>query len=431
MKKVKYLLFLFFVLCLTNAKALSLNQTEYEKYGIKRAYVICDYVFDLSKHNPTLKDFMLASQSCPTDRISIIEIKISQDLSGKTTRTYQDLLTGTKYGTFPTLNVRYIYSSAIGSDEKKNTVDETASEVFHDIETKIIDQKTFDSYNVKRAYIVGAYIFDLAKHNPTLRDLMLAAQSDAAGSVSIVEAKTSTNLNGEITKAYQELLSGRKLASFPEFNGRYIFGSAINPVDHNKETRTDLLTGETINNGTSDPVVVPKEEEQTDPTDPRNKTINYKTKCMGYLTVANTNNVVSNICIRWKDKSKYSGAEANNVNTGLYTLPVSNYPNVKNGNLVIAGHSGTAAISYFKTLHLTNNKTNNKATIKFNGNTYTYYLKNYYLVPKTGVVKITRNSSRTTLTLITCTKTASGKNDEAHQTVYIYELHDIDGKEYQ
>ena len=160
-----------------------------------------------------------------------------------------------------------------------------------------------------------------------------------------------------------------------------------------------------------------------DANDPRNKAVNYSTKCMGYLTIPGTNNVVNNICIRWKDKSKNSNAEANNVNTGLYTLPVSNYPNVKNGNLVIAGHSGQASISYFKTLYLL--KVGNKASVKFNGNTYNYVIKNIYLVPKTGVVKITRNSSKTTMTLITCTK-----NDEAHQTVYILELHDIDGVEY-
>ena len=429
MKKIKYLLFLFFVLCLTNAKALTLNQTEYEKYGIKRAYIVCDYVFDLSKHNPTLRDFLLASQSCPTDRVTIYEIKISQDLNGNTTRTYQDLLTGTKYGSFPTLDIRYIYSSAIGTGEVKNTIDTTASSVTHDLETKVVNQATYDALNIKRAYIVGAYIFDLSKHNPTLRDLMLASQSNLMGKASIIEAKTATNINGEITKSYQELLSNQKLTAFPEFNGRYVFGSSINPVDHNKETRLDLITGESISNGSSDPVVTPTEPEEPDTSDPRNKAINYKTKCMGYLTIPHSGGVVNNICIRWKDKSQYSGAEANNVNAGLYTLPVSNYPNVKNGNLVIAGHSGTASISYFKTLWMLQN--GDKATVKFNGNTYTYILKNSYLVPKTGVVKITRNSSRTTLTLITCTKTGANQYDEAHQSVYIFELDNIDGTPYQ
>jgi LPXTG-site transpeptidase (sortase) family protein len=252
---------------------------------------------------------------------------------------------------------------------------------------------------------------------------MIASQFSPMGTVNVIEAKISKNLSGETVRSYQELISGNKLGSFPNFGGRFVMGSTINPNDHNMETRKDLITGEEISNGSSDPTPTETETPQDDPTDPRNKPINYNTSCMGYLTIPGTNGVVENRCIRWKDKSKNSRAETNNVSTGIYTLPVSNYPNVKNGNLVLAAHSGTASISYFKTLYLL--KLGDIAKVKFNGNTYTYVIKNIYLVPKTGVVKITRNSSKTTLTLITCTK-----NDEAHQTVYILELRDIDGKEY-
>ncbi len=423
MKKIKYLLFLFFVLCFANVKALTLDQTKYEEYKIKRAYVICEYAFDLANYNPSLKDFLLASQSCPTDKVSIYEIKISQDINGNTTRTYQELLSGSKVASFPTLDIKHIYTGAIGTSNRK-TIDSTPSTVTHTLDTRTVDQAYYDSLNISRSYIVGPYIFDISKHNPTLQDLMIANQFNTPGKAEIIEVKTSTNLSGQVEKSYMGLLSSGKLSSFPTFTGRYVYRSAINPTNHNKESRTDLITGETINNGSSDPVTPTPETPKTDPNDPRNKAINYSTKCMGYLTIPGTNGVVNNICVRWKDKSKNSNAEANNVSTGIYTLPVSNYPNVKNGNLVLAAHSGTAGISYFKTLYLL--KEGQTASIKFNGNTYTYVIKKIYLVPKTGVVKITRNSSRTTLTLITCTK-----NDEAHQTVYILELRDIDGKEYQ
>ena len=423
MKKMKYLLFLFFVLCLSNVKALTLDQTQYEAYGVKRAYVICDYAFDISKYNPTLKDLMLASQSCPTDSVTIYEIKISSDINGNIVRSYKELLSNSNLASFPTLDIKHFYTGAIGTNNR-STIDFRESEVTHYIDTVSVSQGMYDSYNINRSYIVGVYIFDINKHNPTLQDLMLASQTSNMGTVSIIEAKSGTDINGNTVKSYKNLLTNETLGSLPTFNGRFIMGSAINPNDHNLETRRDLITGEVINNGSSDPQPVTPEPTQNDPTDPRNKPINYSTSCMGYLTIPGTNGVVENRCIRWKDKSKNANAETNNVSTGIYTLPVSNYPNVKNGNLVLAAHSGTASISYFKTLYLL--KIGDIAKVKFNGNTYTYVIKNIYLVPKTGVVKITRNSSRTTLTLITCTK-----NDEAHQTVYILELRDIDGVEYQ
>ena len=422
MKKIKYLLFLFFIFSFANVKALTLDQTRYEAYGIQRAYIICDYAFDLSKVNPKLKDFLLAAQSCPTDRVTVYEIKVSKGIDGNLTRSYQELLSSSKLQSFPTLNLKYIYSSSIGGNEQKEVIDSSSSTVTHVLDKTEINQTKYESYNITRSYIIGAYIFDLSKHNPTLQDFMIANQSAAVGTAKVIEAKSAKDINGNLTRSYVDIITGQKITSFPTFQGRYIFGSTINPSNHNKETRTDLITGETINNGSSDPVPTTPTE-QTDADDPRNKPINYQTQCMGRITIPGTNGVVNNICVRWKDKSKYSGAEANDVSKGIYTLPVSNYPNVKNGNLVLAAHSGNASISYFKTLYLL--KLGDKAYIHFNGNQYEYIIKNIYLVPKTGVVKITRNSSRTTLTLITCTR-----NDEAHQTVYILELNSIDGKEY-
>ena len=110
----------------------------------------------------------------------------------------------------------------------------------------------------------------------------------------------------------------------------------------------------------------------------------------------------------------------NNVDKGVYTLPVSNYPDVENGNLVLAAHSGNASISYFKNLWKL--AVGDTANVSYNGKTYSYKIVNIYYVEKTGTVQITRNTKKTTLTLITCTK----DNDNL-QTVYILELYAIDG----
>lgn len=135
---------------------------------------------------------------------------------------------------------------------------------------------------------------------------------------------------------------------------------------------------------------------------------------LGYLTIKKINLKAG---IPWKDSSM------NNVDKGVYTLPVSNYPDVVNGNLVLAAHSGNASISYFKNLwKLTLGDT---ANVSYNGKTYSYKIVDIYYVEKTGTVQIKRNTKKTTMTLITCTK-----NNDKLQTVYILELYAIDGESY-
>lgn len=105
----------------------------------------------------------------------------------------------------------------------------------------------------------------------------------------------------------------------------------------------------------------------------------------------------------------------NNVKFNLYVMPSSSYPDVKNGNLIIAGHSGNYSNSYFKDLHLL--VEGDQINIYYNNKKYIYEIKKIYLQDKTGTINVYRNLSKNTLTLITCTL-----NDEGHQTVYIAEL---------
>ena len=105
----------------------------------------------------------------------------------------------------------------------------------------------------------------------------------------------------------------------------------------------------------------------------------------------------------------------NNVDYNLYVLPESSYPDVVNGNLMIAGHSGNYNNSYFANLYKLN--VGDTAKVTYKGKKYTYKITDIYYEKKTGTVRILRDKNKTTLTLITCTK-----DDETTQTIYIFEL---------
>ena len=108
-------------------------------------------------------------------------------------------------------------------------------------------------------------------------------------------------------------------------------------------------------------------------------------------------------------------SKLNNVNINLKVLPESDYPNVEYGNLIIAGHSGNYNNSYFRNLYLLN--VDDEIKIHYNNKQYIYKIEKIYTEPKIGKVRILRNASKTSLTLITCTK-----DDEYHQTIYIASL---------
>ena len=105
----------------------------------------------------------------------------------------------------------------------------------------------------------------------------------------------------------------------------------------------------------------------------------------------------------------------NNVNYHIQILDISDLPDVINGNMVLAAHSGSSNIAYFKNLYkLTKD---DKAYIVYNNKKYSYQVVNIYNQVKKGSLNIYRDINKTTLTLITCTK-----DDKNSQTVYILEL---------
>ncbi len=105
----------------------------------------------------------------------------------------------------------------------------------------------------------------------------------------------------------------------------------------------------------------------------------------------------------------------NNVEKNLYIAENSTYPDVENGNLIIAGHSGTGYKAFFKNLYKLG--IGDVAKVEYQGKVYTYQIVKIDEQNKTGRIKIQRDYHKTTLTLVTCTK---DKDDK--QTIYILEL---------
>ena len=109
----------------------------------------------------------------------------------------------------------------------------------------------------------------------------------------------------------------------------------------------------------------------------------------------------------------------NDVEKNILIIDGSSYPDVENGNFIIAGHSGTGWKAFFNDLYQL--QLGDEARVTYKGKKYIYHLVNIYKQPKTGTVAIYRNYDVRTLTLITCTN-----YDETTQTIYILELTSIE-----
>lgn len=104
----------------------------------------------------------------------------------------------------------------------------------------------------------------------------------------------------------------------------------------------------------------------------------------------------------------------NNVNYNVQILKDSSMPDVNKGNLILAGHSGNARISYFRNLDKLS--LDDDVYIIYNNETYQYKIVDIYDIEKTGSAEIIRNKNKTTLTLITC------RHNTNKQIVIICEL---------
>ena len=92
----------------------------------------------------------------------------------------------------------------------------------------------------------------------------------------------------------------------------------------------------------------------------------------------------------------------NTIEKNVQIMREGTLPDEDNGNLVLAAHNGTAAISYFNQLHRLG--VNDQAYIYYQGTKYTYIVDKIYDVSKDGDVEVYRDLDKNTLTLITCKK---------------------------
>ena len=111
------------------------------------------------------------------------------------------------------------------------------------------------------------------------------------------------------------------------------------------------------------------------------------------------------------------GSYWNNVNRNIEILSESDMPDVENGNVILAGHSGNSGVSYFRKLNKLQN--DDTVSIVYNGKEYKYKMVNSYEIEKNGYAHIVRNAEKSTLTLITC------KHNTNKQIVVICELIEV------
>ena len=96
----------------------------------------------------------------------------------------------------------------------------------------------------------------------------------------------------------------------------------------------------------------------------------------------------------------------NNVNKNIQILENSAMPNVKGGLLVIAGHSGSGRVAFFRNLYKL--KENDQIYIYYENIKYIYQVQKYYEETKDGDISIDKNSE-STLVLTTCSQTDKNK----------------------
>ena len=114
------------------------------------------------------------------------------------------------------------------------------------------------------------------------------------------------------------------------------------------------------------------------------------------------------------------GSYCNNVNQNIQILKESSYPDVSNGNFILAGHSGNGRTAYFRNVYKLDK--DDDISIIYGGFEYKYKIVNIYDVEKTGTASIVRNREKTTLTLVTC------RHNTNKQIIVISEL--VERKEY-
>ena len=92
-------------------------------------------------------------------------------------------------------------------------------------------------------------------------------------------------------------------------------------------------------------------------------------------------------------------------------------PDEKNGNVILAAHSGNGRTAFFKNIDKL--VINDEVIIDYKNKTYKYKIIDIYDIEKTGKAKIIRNNNVNTLTLVTC------RHNTNNQIIVICELKEV------
>ena len=115
--------------------------------------------------------------------------------------------------------------------------------------------------------------------------------------------------------------------------------------------------------------------------------------------------------INLSQKIYTKNSSLNNVDKNVQILRESSFPDENNGNVILAAHSGSGKIAYFK--NLVKLKKGDDVNIYYNNSLYSYKVEEIYEVDKTGKIELEDHSS-SVLTLITCSE-----KDKTKQIVII------------
>ena len=97
----------------------------------------------------------------------------------------------------------------------------------------------------------------------------------------------------------------------------------------------------------------------------------------------------------------------NNVDKNVEILKNSDMPNVTNGTLALAGHSGNSRIAYFHKLYKL--KENDQVYIYYQNEKYIYQVSKIERQDKDGTISFTKTKDTTELVLTTCDQQNKGK----------------------
>ena len=97
----------------------------------------------------------------------------------------------------------------------------------------------------------------------------------------------------------------------------------------------------------------------------------------------------------------------NNVDKNVEILQNSDMPNITNGTLALAGHSGNSRIAYFHKLYKL--KENDQVYIYYQNVKYIYQVSKIERQDKDGTISFTKTKDTTELILTTCDQQNKGK----------------------